>query len=453
MDTPIPESFIRRIKAEWPERAKDILDGLESEAITSILLNAETDPHLIGFATSTAVQWNPHGCELPHRPFFAEDPLWHAGNYYVQEASSQIMEYIARELYADNGLRVLDFCSAPGGKSLCFQNILKDSDTLVSNEIHGARNVILQDNLRRWGRLNYLITQAHAEDFNRAGQQFDWVLVDAPCSGEGMFRRESIARTEWKEGSVQECAVRQATILEEVSEVVAEQGYLIYSTCAFSFEENEQRIDALMRNGEWKACRFEELHKWGVLENRTEQGGFCYRFFPRANRAGEGLVFSVLKRTSPNTKKPKRNKKSPRLKQVELPTFLSEVNSFPARTLEYNDQIYALGDEQRNLAENLLGHMKITSPGVPLGHFKGRDFVPHHALSLLKTTNLPWPKVELELEDAQSFLRRNPIGANCSEFPKGWCLATYKGQALGWLKNLGKRWNNYYPKELRLLKQ
>lgn len=445
----IPEAFIERMKLEWPDEVDEILAGLEAEGATSIQVNAIKGT-TIDFE-HPKVPWFEQGMILASRPIFPLDPLWHSGSYYVQDASSMFLGYVLSQLPLPANTLALDFCASPGGKSLIFQNILKDKLELVSNEIHPQRNSILRENLTKAGYGNVMVTQADSAAFLRADILFDAILIDAPCSGEGMFRKDMKARTEWSPGLVEKCARRQEEMLDDMVECLKPGGVLIYSTCTFAREENESQIDRLLSSGNWEVIRIPVEDAWGLVESRLDSGEHCgYRFFPHRLKAGEGLFMSVIRKkghAEPVSTSPKRQKRN------KVKTKLPELGEWLPDGMELVDhfgELYAQSPLQKELYGLFVDKLKVTMPGIALGEMKGKDLIPAHSLALSTKRKVKVPVTELSREEALEYLRRNPLSAD--QFTgKGWQLVSYNSQILGWVKVLPNRINNYYPKGWRLL--
>lgn len=251
----IPEDFRRRMAEELGEdEAERLVASLDEEPAVSIRINAakcrpDTRRKLEEWADGP-VTWCEDGLRFSHRPEFITDPLLHAGVYYVQEAGSMYYQTLLREILEgeeDNGrpLNVLDLCAAPGGKSTAMLNALHRSGrqyTLVANEYDRRRVMILAENLQKWDDREVIVTNSDASRLGRLEGLFDIVAVDAPCSGEGMMRREPMARAQWSDRLVADCAALQRQIVEDVLPALREGGYLIYSTCTFNREENEENV-------------------------------------------------------------------------------------------------------------------------------------------------------------------------------------------------------------------
>lgn len=195
LQTPIPALFSDQLRELLPAEAEALLASLDEEASVSVRLNVrKTETPPASLPIGEAVPWaKPVGFYLDGRPAFAADPLWHAGVYYVQEASSMLLRLVA-PLLGEEPLRALDLCAAPGGKSTLLVDLLPEGSTLVSNELVRSRAQILAENIQKWGGVHSVVTSTEPQRLGRLREQFDFILVDAPCSGEGMFRKEEEAR-------------------------------------------------------------------------------------------------------------------------------------------------------------------------------------------------------------------------------------------------------------------
>ncbi len=428
-----PEAFLQRMQNYLGNDFEKFLESLNEASPVSVRFNpnkkAETRLPL-----AEQVPWCDTAHYLTERPSFTFDPLFHAGVYYVQEASSMFLEQVWKQINPENKtVRVLDLCAAPGGKSTHLLSLMNEESLLVSNEVIPNRNKILQENITKWGNANCIITQNKTEDFAELENFFDIVVVDAPCSGEGLFRKDKDAVQEWSERNVTMCAVRQKEILQHALACLAPGGFLIYSTCTFEPEENDMKIaECGMPIAEL------EIPDYGQLKTK-----YGYQFYPHKIK-GEGFYMSVVQKDG-GTTSDKRNLQS----SIFNLLFLQNADNFVEH--KKNDFLFAI---QKNIYADFLfleKQLYIRHAGIYTGTVKGKDFLPSHDLALSNFCKRDLPSVELDEEEAISFLR--------SEAPKlktdlrGWCIATYKGINLGWMKVLDNRINNYFPKELRILKR
>jgi 16S rRNA C967 or C1407 C5-methylase (RsmB/RsmF family)/NOL1/NOP2/fmu family ribosome biogenesis protein len=441
-----PKDFVDRIRVQRMD-ADLLLDALDSKSPISVRLNPYKKSSQWDHEES--VLWCSNGKYLNQRPSFTKDPLFHAGTYYPQEAGSMFIDEILKQLDLRKDCIALDLCASPGGKSTVLLDNLSNSSLLVSNEIARSRAFVLRDNLTRWGKANVIVTNKSASDFGRLSGLFDLVLVDAPCSGEGMFRKDLNARLEWTSKNASLCAVRQTDILNDVWSSILEGGYLIYSTCTFNPEENYLQIHNFMKNHACELVKFNfptaydsAISRDFIIENQ-EVGYSCYPHLIKT----EGFYFCVLRKLdaarsfSFNTKK---DKKKPTRQPVILPNF--DVPD-EHELLFLNESFFIAPSKQSNLMVYLQENFSCMKLGVRLGEFIGNKWNPHfeYALSLCQKTS--FESAELNLENALSYLKGNAIEVDGLD---GWRLMTFQGHSLGWLKKIGNRSNNYYPKELRI---
>lgn len=410
---------------------------------------------LLAPKSNKKVPWCNEGYYLDARPSFTFDPLFHAGAYYVQEASSMFIGHILNYIKPkDNAVKILDLCAAPGGKSTLINSAMSADDLLVANEIIKTRVPILADNLTRWGTANAIVTNNDPKDFSRLSGFFDIILVDAPCSGSGMFRKDPAAMNEWSEANVNLCHQRQERILADIYPCLKEDGYLIYSTCSYSHHENEDILDWLCNAFELESIRIPTNKEWGIVETISpEEKAWGYRFYPDKVK-GEGLFAACLKKKDKTGQFTSFKNNS---NQKVLNKELEQVKAFVANADGYyffkaNEDWLAINYEHKESLQILQRYLYIKKSGVRVGKLMGKDLIPDHelALSLLinKDVVLQTP---LDHDNAIKYLQRENFVIDTTG--KGWSLMTFDGHPLGWAKILPNRINNYYPKELRILSQ
>lgn len=423
------------------------------QAVTSVRLNpAKPVTDLLdAFGTTYApVPWNTTGYYLAERPVFTLDPLLHAGAYYVQEASSMFLQQAIQQCCPAAPLRALDLCAAPGGKSTLLQSVLHPQSLLVSNEVIKTRASILTENIAKWGAANAVVTNNDPQHFNRLPNFFDLIVVDAPCSGSGLFRRDAAAIDEWSPANVELCSQRQQRILADVMPALKPGGTLIYATCSYSPQEDERIMDWLMEQGELESNRISLQPEWGIVETLSSSA-YGYRFYPDKVK-GEGFFIACF------TKKATAEADSPSLKtkKQDIPSkqeaalaanWLQEPDRFAL--LKQQNDILAIPKELAGDIALLQSALYIKKAGINMGQPMANGWVPHHELALSGLLPDNIQTVELDKEQALQYLRREDISIDT--VPKGWCLVHYQGVALGWLKGLPGRINNYYPKEWRIL--
>lgn len=378
------------------------------------------------------------------------DPLFHAGTYYVQEASSMFLEVLLRKwLDLSCPLRVLDLCAAPGGKSTLIQSLLGSTSLLVSNEPRAERAAILADNLCRWGAANTLVTRNEPEDFKFLPGYFDLVLVDAPCSGSGMFRKEPISLSQWSEDLVQSCSQTQRRILASIWPALKTGGILIYGTCSYSSQENEEILDWLLGAFEAKTCDLDPDPAWGILTVISpKRGAKGFRFYP-FRLQGEGLFLAGVQKKggSGDPSLPRRRSRpyapGPR---SALDPWLAGAGDLEYRLLNKQGILFP---RSRFADLDLLEQgLRIRQAGIKTGDWKAGQLVPSHSLAMSGLLNPELSQYSLGPEDALIYLKRGI--PRVTPGGKGWQLAVYEGFPLGWLKVLESRINNYYPKQWRI---
>jgi 16S rRNA C967 or C1407 C5-methylase (RsmB/RsmF family)/NOL1/NOP2/fmu family ribosome biogenesis protein len=446
-----PENFVASLSQEPGFELENFLNAHQNIASpTSIRVNPFKKTAL---KTDGQVSWCADGFYLDERPSFTFDPLFHAGCYYVQEASSMFIDQILKYIRPnkDEPIKVLDLCAAPGGKSTLINSAIGSDDLLVANEIIKTRVPVLCDNLNRWGTPNIIVSNNDPKDFTRLTGFFDVILVDAPCSGSGMFRKDPSAMNEWSEANVNLCHQRQERILADIYPALNEGGYLIYSTCSYSHQENEDILDWLCEEFELESLRIPINKEWGIVETAsTKQKAWGYRFYPGKVK-GEGLFAACLKKKGQTPQlssfKTKGHQKLA-LKEIELvKNYISEHDDF--YFFKINDEWLAINRQHKDSLDTLQRHLYIKKSGVRIGQLMGNDLIPDHelALSILVNKNAVL-QTPLNYNQAIQYLRRENIGINTMD--KGWSLMTFEEHALGWAKLLPNRINNYYPKAIKI---
>lgn len=454
-----PDAFLARMKAQLNGEFDSFLSALGQVPSTSVRLNPGK-PCTDGLFSDNGglgerVPWSVNGFYLNQRPSFTFDPLFHAGAYYVQESSSMFIEQAFRSaVLNDTPIRVLDLCAAPGGKSTHLLALLNRQSLLVANEVIANRNYILRQNLARWGKANIIVTQNKASDFGRLTDFFDLVLVDAPCSGEGLFRKDKAAVQEWSEENVHMCALRQKDILRDILPCLKPGGHLIYSTCTFEDSENLGNIQRLIQEEGMECLKIAGAESFSAFAAKLTRGPATgYAFYPHRNK-GEGFFISLLRKPGallPNTM-PAFKAKQPEGTDSELAALLEPFLSEPGQYAFIKHQtVYHL------LPAPLLSDLKLLTKqlylrcaGLPVGEIKGKDLVPSQELALFSGLRNDFPSAELDLKTAVTYLRAETI--SLPDLRPGWLTLRYKGMNLGFGKALPNRMNNYFPKDWRILK-
>jgi len=397
-------------------------------------------------AIQSAIPWTGDGYYLASRPSFTFDPLFHAGCYYVQEASSMFLEQALKQTVdLSNSIKVLDLCASPGGKSTHIQSLISSDSILVSNEVIRSRANILKDNIIKWGCENVIITNNDPRDFSKLENYFDVIVVDAPCSGSGLFRRDPEAINEWSENNVQLCSQRQQRILADVWPSLKEDGILIYSTCSYSREEDEEITKWVCDNFLVENRLLKLDPDWGI----TESGG-GYRFWPDKVK-GEGFFIACFQKKEGSNEKPLQIKnKTEQTNKKELEIIEKWVKPGSRIFIKYNNTVYAWQVNHYTDFSFLLEQLRVIYSGILIGELMRDKLVPDHALAMSTIFSDSINRQELSHSESLRYLQRKELATEIEK--KGWMLITFMGHPLGWVNVLQNRINNYYPKELRILK-
>lgn len=442
----LPEIFTLRMLKILGQEFDEFIQSLDNDVLTSIRIN----PAKVSSQSAlTPVSYCGTGYFLPQRPLFTIDPFIHSGVYYVQESSSMFLEQAILQLGLKPGIKVLDLCASPGGKSTHLASLLPKDSLLVSNDVIRARGQILSENLKKWGNPNVIVTNNDPRDFQKLPGFFDVVLIDAPCSGEGLFRRDPTAVNEWSPDNAQLCAQRQQRILADVWPTLREGGLLIYSTCTFNPAENEENIQWLNDFAAVEPVSLKIDDQWGITV--TEAGRFpCYRFYPH-KVSGEGFFMAVVRKTGGNDQLQQRKiKENPLLaSKSEKAMAQTIISDESLEILRFEDSLLAFPSHQMADLLQIRNNLRIFHAGIKMGEIKQKDFLPAHELALSTILDRSaFPEIELTIEEAITYLKRDDIAPPASE--RGWNLVTYRNIPLGWVKNLGNRFNSAFPKEWRI---
>lgn len=427
----LPEAFLQRMEAQLGSEYPAFLESLERPRAVALRFNPMKGERPVLPFVGAPVPWEPEG--------FYYDPetrpglhVYHeAGVYYLQEASA--MAPVAL-LDPKPGERVCDLCAAPGGKTTQIAGRMLGQGFLVCNEINPKRAKILSRNIERMGAANALVTNEHPETLaSRFPGFFDRVLVDAPCSGEGMFRKEEAAVTDWSQETVQMCARRQREILDSAARLVRPGGRLVYSTCTFAPEEDEETVAAFLEAHPEFTPEPVEAPWFVPGENAS------YRMWPH-KLLGEGHFAAVLRKTQgesgevpacPGEKCPKAWENFAKELDITLPE---------GKAVSFGQSLYWAPME---LPE--LNRLKVLRPGLELGTERKGRFEPAHALALWLKICAVAESFPPESSEMKAYLHGDVVPSG----KKGWCLVQAGGYAIGWGKGDGSVLKNHYPKGLR----
>ncbi len=438
----LPEQFKQNIiQLLGEQEASLFFDAITESPSVSVRYNSKIAP----LSNLQQVAWCPDAYYLDERPQFTLDTRFHSGGYYVQEASSMFL-WQALSQYVERDAVVFDTCAAPGGKSTLIASYLSQNGMLVSNEFVSQRAHILTENMQKWGRDNCVVSNNSVEHFEQFPELFDAVCVDAPCSGEGMFRKDEVAINEWSPANVEKCVERQRDILSSAWTTLKPGGVLIYSTCTYNRDENEDNVNWLIDTFDAEYLTINLNPDWNITE--TERG---YRFLPHKTR-GEGLFLAVVRKSDAPLRKSKT--KPPKQLPAKADELLKWIVSdeYKYKTIIHKDIVYAIQSQRYELLVQMLSKLNIMTFGIPLAQQKGRDYIPQTALAMsLYINRSHFYLQEVDRLTALSFLRTETI--NLPDAPRGFVLITHEDIPLGWVKNVGNRCNNLYPSPWRIRMQ
>jgi len=449
----LPEKFVERVSLDLGETEGRALCGaLLGETPVSVRLNPrKSGAHIDG----DPIGWSRYGIRLAERPVFTLDTAFHAGCYYVQEAGSQFVGHILETTGTGDG-RILDMCAAPGGKTTLYSALVGPKGLVVANDPVRNRASVLADNVRKWGIGNVVVACDEPQHIAAFENRFDVVAVDAPCSGEGMFRKDERAREEWSENNVRICAARQLQILDCAWRTLRPNGVLIYSTCTFNGIENEgvlqefsARVGDELVEAEMVACDA----AWGIVDGR--EGVFqTFRFYPH-RACSEGFFVAVSRKAASNKRavmpKPRRKIMSDVTGAVRKELSRWVVHPENMRFADIGGTCYGYYSDTYGEVRAFAETLNVIYSGVAMGSVYNGKLKPDAALAMFVDLNgNAVPVAELEREDALRYLRKQDIAA--AAFVEGINLVKTDGCALGFVKRIGNRCNNMYPNSLRILK-
>ena len=440
----LPEAFIDQLHGllsdEWEQLSAAIT---ASEPSVAVRVN---DARGIAVPKSVrCVPWCSQGFYLDGRPAFTFDPDWHAGNYYVQDASSMFIAHVIRSLIHEP-VRYLDLCAAPGGKTTAAVQALQPRSMVVANEIVPPRARVLADNVIRWGNPRCVVTSNAPAQVGKLKHFFDVIATDVPCSGEGMMRKDDEAVNQWSTQLVEQCAQRQREILTDAWQALRPGGLLIYSTCTYNRQENEEIADFIVRELGAASIEVPIEASWNIHPAIGSEC-HCYRFMPH-RVDGEGLFMAVFRKDGDASRQDIRMKEKNTKKADEIgKNWLAKPDEF---IITQEDDCYiAVPQDIRREVSALRSSMNVLHAGVELATIMGRKTAPHHAMALsLAKSNDAFPVCEVDYPMALRYLRGESITIDA---PRGHVLIAHDGAVLGFANNLGNRANNLYPKSQRIL--
>jgi 16S rRNA C967 or C1407 C5-methylase (RsmB/RsmF family)/NOL1/NOP2/fmu family ribosome biogenesis protein len=410
------------------------------------------------FEISGPVPWAPDAYYLSSRPNFTHDPLFHAGCYYVQEASGLFLSFaLEQTLDLSVKLNVLDLCAAPGGKSTLLLSLITSASLLVSNEVIKSRVPALNQNIAKWGRANGIISNNDPAHFKQVPDFFDLMLIDAPCSGSGLYRKDPEAGTGWSPELVNLCSQRQKRIITDAWDCLKEEGILVYSTCSYSREENEDILDSIFRQYPCESIALSPDPRWNIVETISDQAGaHGYRFYPDRIK-GEGFFLAVIRKrksaahrqnTIPMEKHHKLKLKTAGISRSIITQLNEWIKESDLEFLPIGESFHAMPETITADFEILKNNLYLKKAGVRLGKSGGSEWIPDHEMALANILKEDCPSLDIEKAEALRYLRGEPFEFEITQ--RGWHIVCFQGQRLGWVKLLDTRMNNYYPKAWRI---
>jgi len=408
--TPLPEPFVSRMKNILHDEIDEFLRAMDDPPLKALRMNpfkgAEPPLH----QSTEKVPWCLTAFFLNEKIDFDGDPLWHAGAYYVQEPSTLFLDYILRIIKEKIDVStILDISASPGGKTTICSSIFPDA-LIVANEVNKKRIGALVQNIRRWGLPNTIVIQNHPDTIGSVGELFDIVIADVPCSGEGLFRKEPQWRKMWHPNLIPHFASIQKNILENAVNALKAGGFLIYSTCTFSKEENEEQIEYLMEGGYCEPFPIYVPTEWGIT---SLYGGSAFRFYPHKTK-GEGFFVAILRKQNiPSIKKPYFEKPHEIVMKKVSPSHLHLLHHYFASVPHqwfYNkknkDNSIVMLNNTRHM-EIIIKNFRVVYVGFPIGEVRGNDIYLFSDMCLSIHFNSPSMRaIEIPRERALSSLTR-----------------------------------------------
>jgi len=446
MSVNLPASFVVQTQESLPkELCDDLLSSLNENPNVSIRINRSKGiipDDFRGGVLNCAIPHCEDGFLLDSRPLFTADPAFHAGAYYVQEANSMVVGELVKRLlvHFDSGAVVLDLCASPGGKSTHVATHLRPGDLLVANEVISGRTGTLIENLCKWGQGNHVVTSADAKLLGELRGLFQIVVADMPCSGEGMFRKTPDAIAEWSLENVLLCASRQQRIAHDIWPSLAEGGVMIYSTCTYNRQENEDNINHIVEELGAEIMEFEFPETLGIVE--IEPGK--YRMLP-SKTLGEGFFFAVLRKTS---REKLRLPKVAKMKSAKgLPLFLND--EFMGYDLQDGLMVVRAGDWHDyypNLPALLPG---VKQTGVNAGQSNKNQWKVHPEYDLLAQKTMAYQQIEINIHQALEYYKRAFLPVIIDQ--KGVVGLRWNGLSLGTANAVNNGLNNLWPMHWRVI--
>ena len=447
----LPEEFIQTRKSVMKENWNLYLKEYEKEPIRGLQVNTlkiDIETFKQKFTKKIEpIPYTTNGFYLEEELKAGKDPLHHAGSYYVQEPSAMI---VANSLTIKKDSIVLDVCSAPGGKTVGISNQLQNTGLIMANEVNPTRAKILLGNVERMGISNCVVTNFSVDQLKTLyPNTFDYIFLDTPCSGEGMFRKDEQAVKEWSLKAVENCSKRSLDLLEAISSCLKTGGYLVYSTCTFAKEENEDIIEKFLTHHSYQLLSLpksiQQVTEIGLKTNKETEK--CRRFYPYTGK-GEGQFVAVLQKQEERRKKETSKSAIQPLtsqeKKIVISALKEMLSEIPEHIYQYKGKIIYYEKEDFPIPPH-----QVLSVGVTLGTIEKNRFIPHHQFF---TTFGKQMKNQLNLEKDDSRVKQYLTGYEIEDehIADGWGVLLIEGCPTGGFKASSGKLKNHYPKGLRI---
>ena len=436
----LPTAFCQRLHTQMSHAdAEGLCNALNDTSSMGTSLRINPFKPIPAPNGASPIAWCKGGYTLAERPAFTQNPLFHAGCFYVQEAASMSIA-LAYEAMDEKPALLLDLCAAPGGKSTLWRSLMPTGTLLVANEPVRQRAMILRENMQKWGHPDMLVCSDYPKQFASLNGLFDAIATDVPCSGEGMFRKDTKTRSEWSLQIASMCAQRSREIVADVWPALRTGGYLVFSTCTFNPAENEDNVRWICEHLGAEVIPLSSSPSWGI---NADDG--MLRFLPHRT-IGEGFFLALLRKGAKENTLRLRKAEKP----LPLPRKWINTNGEFIGIQSADDTLAALRQTLLPAATAIRQNIKTIATGTDVATIKGKKQIPAHALALSTIrSDTAFPQAELSLDESLQYLSRQALQLK-GTVPKGYVLTTYKGHPLGFLNNLGARANNLYPAEWRI---
>ena len=444
----LPIEFCERMRELTGDEYDDFIKSYDTQINKGIRINTlKCSDSLPILNSCEKIQWCEDGYYADNLIINGNHPYHASGVVYFQEPSAMA---VACGMPIGENVKILDLCAAPGGKTTHIGARMGNHGLLLSNEIIPKRAAVLSENVERMGLTNTIVTNESPRQLSERFEGFfDGIIVDAPCSGEGRFRIEPQAVEEWSVNHTLSCAVRQKNILDDAYKMLKCGGYIMYSTCTFSYDENESVVQYMIDKYNMQLCHIDGLDMLsdGIGDGMQD----CRRIFPHKNK-GEGHFMALLRRTEESNPAKVHQKKKEKRKDTQLDLAINLYREFEKSALntKLDGEFVLFGDNLYLMPEYInLDKLRVLRCGLHLGIIKRNRFEPSHALSHALPADMYINRIEFSLNSDE--IKRYMHGETLSNSMNGWCIITADSYSIGWGKGSNGIVKNHYPKALRTL--